>query len=146
MVGTVAAHLLHAPPPLVARGFTHCHRQRLGNRWFTRHKQRHLQSKENATNKWFCSVLNLFKSFCSLFLPVRFFFCRWQIWLLLSSVAAEATVEMGGGCPVRGEEKWHLRLKRETVGLWSVEEGRSVGYRLKGDRYSWGDRRRNKRC
>jgi hypothetical protein len=56
--------------------------------------------------------------------------------LLLSSVAAEATVEMGGGCPVRGEEKWHLRLKRETVGLWSVEEGRSVGYRLKGDRYS----------
>jgi hypothetical protein len=65
-------------------------------------KQRHLQSKENATNKRFCSVLNLFKAFCSLFLPVCFFFCRWQIWLLLSSVSAEAAVEMGGGCLVRG--------------------------------------------
>jgi len=67
-------------------------------------KQRHLQSKENATNKQFCLVLNIFKAFCSLFLPARFFFCRWQIWLLLSSVAAKAAVEMGGGCPVRGEE------------------------------------------
>jgi len=36
-------------------------------------KQRHLQSKGNATNRRFCSVLDMFKAFCSLFLPVRFF-------------------------------------------------------------------------
>jgi hypothetical protein len=34
----------------------------------------------------------------------------------------------------RGErEKWRLRLKRETVGLSLVEEGRYVGCALQGD-------------
>jgi hypothetical protein len=36
-------------------------------------KQRHLQSKENATNSQFCSVLDMFKTLYSLFLPVLFF-------------------------------------------------------------------------
>jgi hypothetical protein len=36
-------------------------------------KQRHLRSKGNSTNKQFCSVLDLFKAFCSLFLLVCFF-------------------------------------------------------------------------
>lgn len=44
----------------------------------------------------------------------------------------EATIEMGVAIRLEGEmEKWHLRLKRETVGLLPVEEGRSVGCALK---------------
>ncbi|KAL9396933.1 hypothetical protein Peur_011186 [Populus x canadensis] len=85
-------------------------RQRSGSKWICSKpsfpslaggdKQRHLQSKGNTTNRQFCSVLDMFKAFFSSRLV--FSFCRWHIWLLMSSRAAEAAMDMGGGCLVRG--------------------------------------------
>ena len=47
---------------------------------------------------------------------------------------AEATIEMGVTIWLEGErEKWRLQLKRETMGLLPVGEGRFVGCVLKGD-------------
>lgn len=79
---------VRAPPPLAAHGFTMGSRaaannaqEASGSSPTSSHlpslvggdKQRHLRSKGNTTNKQFYSVLDMFKAFCSLFLPVSFF-------------------------------------------------------------------------
>jgi hypothetical protein len=48
-------------------------------------------------------------------------------------VAAEAAVEMGIALRLGEREKWCLQLKRKTVGLSPVEEGRSDSCALQGD-------------
>jgi len=67
------------------------------------------RSKGNATNKQFCSILDLFKAFYSLFLPICFF-------LLLMADLVVAVVRGRWSCS--GYRKWLSDLQVQSCAGW----------------------------
>jgi len=104
---TVATRLLHARPPLDNRGnrgvwpaffFSSLPCWRWGSPSPAK-QQNH--NKKTMLFGFRYVQRSLFSFPPSLF----FFFCRWLIWSLLSSMAVEVAVEMGGGCSVSRERR-----------------------------------------
>jgi len=118
----VAACLLHAPPPLAEREPT-CRENRPGNKvvgigflpFSIPRRQwpaKHLKTQQSSRfwvfflfQIYFSFIFLDMSSFSAFSLLCLFFFCRWQIWWLLSSVAAEAAVEMWVVVWLEGKEE-----------------------------------------